>query len=115
PLPVIRAFSKRRDEIEDLIAESGWTSARAHQAAALASRSPKDHLADAATLEEGWRAEASALGFGPEGVAACFGQPRIVEEPDVDRLFDAMAGPQGLTVQASTFTRREVVEALAAG
>ena len=115
PLPVIRAFSKRRDEIEDLIAESGWTSARAHQAAALASRSPKDHLADVATLEDVWRAEASALGFGPERVAACFGQPRMVEEPDVDALFAAMAGPRGLTAQASTFTRREVVEAVAAG
>jgi conjugative relaxase-like TrwC/TraI family protein len=115
PQPVIRAFSKRRDEIEDLVAESGWTSPRAHQAAALASRASKDHRADAATLEDGWRAEAAALGFGPKEVAACFGQARTAEEPDVEVLFDAMGGLQGLTAQASTFTRREVVEALAAG
>ncbi len=115
PQPVIRAFSKRRDEIEDLVAESGWTSPRAHQAAALATRAPKDHLTDAATLEDGWRAEAAELGFGPEDVAACFGTPRIVEEPDVEALFEAMGGSQGLTAQASTFTRRDVVEALAAG
>ncbi|MEW6470682.1 MAG: MobF family relaxase [Actinomycetota bacterium] len=115
PQPVIRAFSKRRDEIEDLVAESGWTSARAHQAAALASRSPKDHLADTTTLEDGWRAEAAAIGFGPEEVAACFGHPRIVEKPDVEAVFDVLGGPQGLTAQASSFTRREVVEALATG
>ncbi|MCA1832899.1 MAG: relaxase domain-containing protein [Actinobacteria bacterium] len=115
PRPVIRAFSKRRDEIEDLVAESGWTSPRAHQAAALASRAPKDHLADAATLEDGWRAEAAALGFGPEETVACFGPARIVEEPDVEALFDALGGSQGLTAQASTFTRREVIEALAGG
>src|SRR5207302_10667723 len=78
PRPVIRAFSKRRDEIEDLVAESGWTSPRAHQAAALARRAPKDHPADAATLEDGWRAEAAALGFGLEEMVACFRPVRIV-------------------------------------
>lgn len=115
PSNVIAAFSKRRDEIEDMVAESGWTSARAHQAAALATRTPKDPAATPETLEEGWRAEAAALGFGAEAVRACFGHGSEPQEPDIEQLFDSLAGPQGLTARASTFSRREVIEALAEG
>jgi conjugative relaxase-like TrwC/TraI family protein len=110
---VIRAFSKRRDEIEQLVAESGYTSARAHQAATLATRKAKDYGVDSLTLEDAWRTEAAELGFGPDEVEACFGT--AVKAPPVDKqdLFTGLAGPQGLTCQASTFTRQDVVEALA--
>jgi conjugative relaxase-like TrwC/TraI family protein len=113
PEPVIRAFSKRRDEIEEMVAEAGYSSARAHQAATLETRRAKEYGVEAATLEARWRGEAEALGFGAEQMAACFDRPSVVTEPDVDEVFGELAGAHGLTRQASTFERKDVVEALA--
>ncbi|MGH3372774.1 MAG: MobF family relaxase [Nocardioidaceae bacterium] len=115
PDEVVRSFSKRSEEIEDLVAESGYTSARARQTARLETRRSKDHNVTPATLEARWRAEAADLGFGPEAVTACFGReaPGPVFPETVARFFDRLAGPAGLTRQASTFRRRDVVEALA--
>ncbi|MEX2658301.1 MAG: MobF family relaxase, partial [Acidimicrobiales bacterium] len=113
PDPVIRAFSKRREEIEEMVAESGYTSARAYQAATLATRSAKDHGADPDQLTARWVAEAAALGFGPDQVTAVLHRNAPVaafEEEEV--LFAHLAGPAGLTRQASSFTRRDVVEAV---
>jgi conjugative relaxase-like TrwC/TraI family protein len=115
PEAVVRAFSKRSDEIEELVAESGYTSARARQTATLETRRAKDHTVTPDALQERWRAEAAELGFGPEAVSACFGrEPAAPLDPErAERLFDRLAGPAGLTRQASTFRRRDVVEALA--
>jgi conjugative relaxase-like TrwC/TraI family protein len=113
PDAVIRAFSKRRDEIEEMVAESGYTSARAHQTATLETRRAKEYGIDADSLEARWRAEAQELGFGTEQVAACFDRAVPVVEPNIDALFDELAGPAGLTKQASTFARKDVVEAIA--
>lgn len=112
PAKVIRTFSKRRDEIEAMVAESGYTSARAHQAATLASRRAKEYGVDSDELVNRWREEAAALGFGPDEVAAC-----LERQPDADRaridepaLRRFLAGPEGLTKLASTFCRKEVIE-----
>ena len=115
PDDVVRAFSKRSDEIEELIAESGYTSARARQAATLVTRKAKDHTMAPAPMEEGWRVEAAELGFGPEAVTACFGHDVAARlaPASLDRFFDRLSGPDGLTRQASTFTRPDVIEALA--
>ena len=115
PDEVARVFSKRSEEIDDLIAESGYTSARARQAATLVTRKAKDRSTTPDTLEERWRGEATELGFGPEAVAACFGRdaPAPLPPAALDRFFDRLCGPDGLTRQTSTFTRREVIEALA--
>jgi hypothetical protein len=112
PREVIRAFSKRRDEIEDLVAETGYTSARAHQAATLASRAAKDYGVDSATLESRWHAEAAALDFGPEQVEACFGKQASVTGHASQEVFADLAGPHGLTCQTSTFARPDVIEML---
>ncbi len=109
---VVRAFSKRRDEIEEVVAESGYTSARAHQSATLSTRRAKEYGVDASTLEAKWREEAQSLGFGPDELAACLGQRNAVEVPDREALFSRLAGPLGLTKNSSTFTRRSVVEAV---
>jgi conjugative relaxase-like TrwC/TraI family protein len=113
PKPVVRAFSKRRKEIEELVAEAGYTSADAHQIATLATRRPKDHSISPDALAQRWRQEAAERGFGPVEVAACLGH----DEPnpahvDLDAHFPVLAGPDGLTKHTSTFTRKEVVEAL---
>lgn len=113
PHEVIRTFSKRRDEIEEMVAESGYTSARAHQSATLASRAAKEYGVGPETLQDRWRTEAAAIGFGPPEVAACFGRAAAPSEPDTAVLFDELAGPTGLTHGASSFTRRDVVQAIA--
>lgn len=112
PEDVIRLFSKRRDEIEEMAAEAGYSSARAHQTATLESRRAKEYGVDAETLEGRWRAEAEALGFGPEQMAACFGRATEAEKVEPEQLFRHLAGPDGLTKQASTFARKHVVEAV---
>lgn len=120
PGDVIRAFSKRRDEIEEVIAESGYTSARAHEAATLATRKAKQYGVNPQALAQAWRDEAAALGFGPDEVAACFGRDSAsvtslapVEPMDAEALFDWLGGPDGLTRHSSTFARHDVVAAIA--
>ncbi|MGE3834535.1 MAG: MobF family relaxase [Acidimicrobiia bacterium] len=116
PQAVIDEFSQRRDEIEDMLAESGYTSARARQKATLATRRPKDRTVDPDTLAIAWRDRAAALGFDRRAIDACFGRARLRERVtnDIERLFDHLAGPHGLTERASTFTRRDVVRYIAA-
>lgn len=113
PTPVVRAFSKRRDEIEELVAESGYTSARAHQAATLASRQTKEHGVDAEALLDRWRDEAAELGFGPAEIDGCLSREVVESTLDIEATFRRLAGPTGLTQHASSFTRKEVVEAIA--
>ncbi|MDP9409094.1 MAG: relaxase domain-containing protein [Actinomycetota bacterium] len=116
PQAVIDEFSQRRDEIEDLLAESGYTSARARQKATLATRRPKDRTVDPDTLATAWRDRAAALGFDGRAVEACFGRAKVQKRStrDIERLYDHLAGPHGLTERASTFTRRDLVRDIAA-
>lgn len=116
PQAVIDEFSQRRDEIEEMLAESGYTSARARQKATLATRRPKDRSVDPDTLAHAWRDRATALGFDEQAVEACFGRAPAREPTaeGIDRLYDHLAGPHGLTERSSTFTRRHVVERIAA-
>ncbi|MEZ5378240.1 MAG: MobF family relaxase [Acidimicrobiales bacterium] len=115
PERVIEAFSKRRTEIEEVMAESGNTSARAAQIATLETRKPKDYLVDPDTLFDQWRSEAAALGFGAAHVAACMGKqrPAALTPAELQAAFNDLAEPTGLTERASTFRRTDVVEALA--
>jgi len=116
PQAVIDEFSQRRDEIEDLLAESGYTSARARQKATLATRRPKDRNVDPDTLSIAWRDRAAALGFDERAIDACFGRAKVQARgaSDLERLYDHLAGDRGLTERASTFTRRDVVRDIAA-
>ncbi|HSH60408.1 MAG TPA: MobF family relaxase [Acidimicrobiales bacterium] len=115
PRSVIEGFSKRRDEITEVVAESGLTSARAHQAATLMTRRSKEHGVEPATLLTRWRVEATELGFGPEQVRACLDRASVSRpSPEqTERLFDRLAAPDGLTERAASFNRCDVVEALA--
>jgi conjugative relaxase-like TrwC/TraI family protein len=113
PDQVVRAFSKRRDEIEEMAAEAGYTSARAHQTATLATRAAKEYGVDADVLEARWRQEAADLGFGAAEVAACFGNTAQAEATTDEQLLAELAGAGGLTRQASMFTRGDVVQGVA--
>jgi conjugative relaxase-like TrwC/TraI family protein len=115
PREVIEMFSKRRSEIEEVLAESANRSARAAQVATLDSRQAKDYGVDAETLAQRWSSEAGSAGFGVDEVAACFDRaaPTPLDLALVERCFDMLVGPHGLTERSATFRRTDVVEALA--
>ena len=99
PQTVIDTFCKRRNEIEEVLAESGNTSARAAQVATLDTPRRKDFGVDAETLLARWRVEAAAAGFDARRFEACFGRAAVeaVTDTQVARLYECLGGPAGLT------------------
>ena len=121
PQDLLRAFSKRADaidgEVERLEAEGRVRTPKLVKWAVQATRQAKQQEAPAA-LAERWRAEAAQHGLDvPELLRGVVGRDRQAADPTTDEaavaaMFDRIAGPQGLTAQASTFARPEVIAAL---
>ena len=113
PDPVIRAFSRRRQAIEQRLADRGETSAAAAQTAALDTRAPKGDV-DGVALAAEWLTRAAALGFTPDQLTSLLGRTRLAKlRPAVRRrLMDELLSPAGLTAQSATFTRRDVIQTL---
>jgi hypothetical protein len=106
-------FSRRRAEIEVALEQRRTSGARAAEAAALATRRAKRRDVDAAMLVAEWRSRAAAVAFGREDVESMLGRAHVASvRPSWEAIFDQLAGPAGLTRRASTFTRRDVVQAL---
>ena len=111
PRPVLRAFSRRRAEIEAELERHGTSGPAASEAAALATRGRKDRSIGPEQLQAGDRAQ--ELGFGLEQLETVLGRRRELERPvDWERVFDTLASPVGLTRAQSTFDRRDVIQAL---
>jgi conjugative relaxase-like TrwC/TraI family protein len=112
---LIERFSKRSEEIHEWLAEQGLSGIKASSAAAVATRAPKDHGESEQSVYQRWAWELAEQGVdGRQLAEVCRGErgrPATAEE--VGRVLGELAGPQGLTEQASTFTRAEVVDALA--
>ena len=116
PKPVMRAFSRRRADIQAELARRGTSGTRASEAAALATRRPKDRRTSAEQLAHEWRARARALGFERadlERVLGTTSRARPFGETEVACVFDGLSAPTGLTRRRATFSRRDVVQALA--
>jgi conjugative relaxase-like TrwC/TraI family protein len=118
PAEVVRAFSKRNQQITQHLARLEDAGRQRTPAlvrfAVHASRRAKRHEAPQ-TLYKRWRSEARALGIDPGRlVARVCGRAREqgVDERTLAWVFDRLAGPEGLTAQASTFARQDVVVAL---
>jgi hypothetical protein len=69
-----------------------------------------------------WRQEAAERGTDPDalvrgvtGRVAARDRDQAPSEATVAAVFDRLAGPEGLTAQASTFAREDVIAALGAG
>jgi hypothetical protein len=114
---VRRAFSRRRVEIQAEMARRGATSAGAAQIAALATRRAKDYRVSPERLAPEWRERAAALGLDRAAVRGVLGRTDVRElgRGETDELLARLAGPEGLTAERSTFTRRDVLQALAGG
>ncbi len=124
PTELVWAFSKRHQqitaELERLEREEGkQRTGRLVQYVVHATRQAKTHDTPE-TLHGRWHQEARELGIAPERLAdAVTERQRELREPALDggtvgRVFEQLAGPEGLTEQASTFARRDVVAALVA-
>jgi conjugative relaxase-like TrwC/TraI family protein len=112
--PVIEAFSQRRQQIRRRMAEVGHHTARSAQTAALDTRPAKRTSISQATLRGSWRRRATALGLTPHSLATVLGQATATPptRAEIDASITQLASPQGLTLHASTFTRREVLQGL---
>ena len=109
----ITAFSQRRQEIEEWRDSHGFANTpSANETATLATRTPKqEHPVDA--LMQAWLDRGAEVGLTPVSVVALLEQGRDVEVPEPKPVFDRMASAEGLTAQASTFGRADVVAAAA--
>src|SRR5215213_9634165 len=112
---LIERFSKRSEEIDQWLAEQGLSGIKASSAAAVATRAPKDHSESEQSVYQRWAAELAEQGVGERQLAeVCRGERgRPATRAELDAALAELAGPAGLTEQASTFTRADVVDALA--
>jgi conjugative relaxase-like TrwC/TraI family protein len=122
---LVRGFSKRTSqidaELDRLIEDGRERTPRLVKWTVQATRKPKQHETPD-TLYDRWRQEAAERSVDPDtlvrtvtGRTANRGQDRTVSAEVAGRLFDRLAGPDGLTEHASTFTRPDVLVALGAG
>jgi conjugative relaxase-like TrwC/TraI family protein len=112
---LIERFSKRSEVIDHWLAEQGLSGIKASSAAAVATRQPKDHSESEQSVYLRWARELAEQGVGERQLAeVCSGERgRPATRAELDAALSALAGPEGLTEQASTFTRAGVVDALA--
>src|SRR5919197_1417670 len=120
PEDLVRAFSKEQEqipaELDRLERDEGKPrTGRLVQYVAHATRPPKTHDTPE-TLYSRWQQEARELGIDPERLAGqVTGRERhrpAAATLAVKRAFNQLAGPEGLTANASTFARHDVVVAL---
>jgi conjugative relaxase-like TrwC/TraI family protein len=114
---LLRAFSKRRAQVVAQQAQWGHHGIRAAKAAALATRKPKPDPEPEETFYQQVARRLADHGIGPAELEAVQrgGRAQACQRADQDpaALLDWLAGPDGLTAQASTFARRDVLDALA--
>src|SRR5829696_1154459 len=123
PDELVQLFSKRADqidlEVERLEAEGRGRTPRLVKWAVHATRKPKEQES-LDTLYGRWRTEAAERGVDSDTLvrqvtSRTHQQDRTVSERTVSKVFDRLAGPSGLTAQASTFARQDVIAALGGG
>jgi conjugative relaxase-like TrwC/TraI family protein len=103
---VLQHFSRRRQEIRERMEERGSRSAKAAQAATLDTRRRKDYDVPVSRLREEWRARAAEHGLDQETVARLLHSRTPAPVPHAAFLSSEEGG---LTAEASTFDRRDVI------
>ena len=112
PRVAIDEFSRRRAEIEIRMEQRGERSARAAQVATLDTRRAKDHGVRPEGLQPEWERRADSVGLTRKDLKQVLGRSRTSYRPLASVLTDELFGPDGLTRDASSFTVREVIQAL---
>jgi conjugative relaxase-like TrwC/TraI family protein len=125
PKELVRSFSKRTDqidaELDRLVADGRERTPRLVKWTVQATRKPKEHEAPD-TLYDRWRQEAAERGVDADTLVRTVTgrtpnrvQDQMVSEAVAGQLFDRLAGLDGLTEHASSFTRPDVLVAIGAG
>lgn len=117
PDSVLVEFSRRRNEIDDALAELAEAIGHGVHPAdiehvVLRTRPAKSHTPADALLAEWWQ-RAVALGFDPGALRNCHGRATSAAEPDRDVLFASLSGPDGICASGSVFSRGDALVALA--
>jgi conjugative relaxase-like TrwC/TraI family protein len=112
---LIKRFSKRSDQIDQWLDSHGLSGIKASSAAAVATRAPKDSAESEESVYARWAGELAEQGVGERQLAGVCsgGRGHPASRTELDAVLDTLAGPDGLTGQVSTFTRTDVVDALA--
>ncbi|MBK9179967.1 MAG: relaxase domain-containing protein [Acidimicrobiales bacterium] len=106
-------YSDRRREIEEHLDDVGFRTARAAQLATLTTRKAKKVTLDEGSMRDVWEAKAAEIGWDPADLALALDRvPRAVVETDIEALADDLMSADGLTKQASTFDRRDVLRGI---
>jgi conjugative relaxase-like TrwC/TraI family protein len=110
-------FSKRAAQVRAQCDAWGTSDTRTAREAARATRRAKDHAETEEVIYDRWRAELAEHGISERTYAERLGRAtgRAMSEAEQVALLEELAGPEGLTAQASTFARRDVVDHLARG
>lgn len=114
PREVVEAFSQRRRQVLGRLQAWGVSGPRAAEVACLDTRPAKERGVTEDALRARWLRRATELGFGQDDLLACLGRAglRLPASVLAGPLLDELIGEGGLTEQGSTFTRREVIQAI---
>ena len=114
PPRALKAFSRRRAEIDAAMAQAGGVGPNAARIAAFATRRAKDYRVQPEQLVAEWRLRAAKHGLGKWQLARLTdrAQPGRLDVADWTRIFEELAGPDGLTAKRATFTRPDVIRAI---
>ncbi len=112
PRAAIKEFSRRRAEIEIRMEQRGEQSARAAQVATLDTRRAKDHGVGPEGLAREWEARAERVGLTRSQLESTLGRSQARYQAPPLGLAEDLFGADGLTRDASSFTVREVIQAL---
>jgi conjugative relaxase-like TrwC/TraI family protein len=114
PERVLRAFSRRRADIEASMAAVGGVGPNAARVAAFATRRAKDYRVRPEALVDEWRLRAAKLGLAGSQIERLLdrSEPVRLGVDDWVRIFGDLSGPDGLTAKRSTFTRADVIRGI---
>ena len=115
PRPLLRVFSRRREQIEAFLAGETPSWARS-QAAAIRTRQPKQHERDERADRVAARARLAEHVTGDQFealLARGTARPVVIDARRLGLAFSRLAGEHGLTERDSSFTRGDVVRELA--
>ncbi|MGH3015957.1 MAG: MobF family relaxase, partial [Gaiellaceae bacterium] len=114
PRAVIEAFSTRRAQVIEHLAERGTAGVYAAQVAAVASRERKEEV-DMPRLCEEWAARAAEHGLGARELGPLLHRAPYREHTPAElaALAERLLGPEGLTEKRSAFSEPELVMAWA--
>lgn len=108
-------FSRRTRQVAAMDEAFGVDSWYGHKVAVLASREGKGEVTAAHDQFAEWRQRAATVGLDRELVTALLGQQQLLAEEHLTPVvIREIVGERGMTAEAATFARRDLVRALAA-